>query len=206
MSSSGSQREPLSGSVSGSLEERVARLEAENAVLRERVAHLVERIAALERRPGLNSRSSGKLSSSEGLAEAGSCASDAELEGEDGAQAGWAGGPQGGDAAACGAPGSYGGPDPGVLPGVRGVLVGCGSRRSGCAPAGRPSNAPPPGGGGASGSRAALRSLRDGGAVRVPGRRVGPGARGPSSCGGNGENHKAGAGPGRPGRAGSRAP
>ena len=68
MSGSGSQREPLSVSVSGSLEEPVARLEAENAVLREQVARLVERIAVLERRPGLNSRNSGKPPSSDGLA------------------------------------------------------------------------------------------------------------------------------------------
>ena len=54
------QREPLSGSVSGSPEEQAARLEAGNAVLRERVARLVERITALERRSGLNSRNSGK--------------------------------------------------------------------------------------------------------------------------------------------------
>ena len=50
----------------------------------------------------------------------------------------------------------------------------------------RPSGAPPPGGGGASGSRSALRSLRGGGAVRVPRGRVGPGAIGSASCGGGG--------------------
>ena len=68
MSRSGSQREPLSVSVSGSLEEQVARPEAGNAVLREQGARLVERIAALERRPGLKGRSSGKPPSSGGLA------------------------------------------------------------------------------------------------------------------------------------------
>ena len=119
--------------------------------------------------------------------EAGCCASDAELAGEDGAQAGGSGGPQGGDAAACGAPGSCGGSCPGVLPGVWGVLVGCGAgRRSGCATVVRPSNTPPPGGGGASGSRAALRSLRDGDAGWVPVGRVGSGAIGSSSCMGGG--------------------
>ena len=68
MSSSGSQREPLSVSVSGSLEEQVARLEAENAVLREQDGRFVERIAVLERRLGLRGRNSSKLPSSEELA------------------------------------------------------------------------------------------------------------------------------------------
>ena len=56
---------PVSGSETS--EEKIARLEAENAWLREQVAHLVERISALERRLGLNSRNSGQPPSSDGL-------------------------------------------------------------------------------------------------------------------------------------------
>ena len=188
MSGCGSQREPLSVSVSiresggagcapggrerGASGARGASCRADSGVGAPAwIEGSQQRQAALERR----------------ACEAGGPASDAEPEGEDGAQAGGPGGPQGGDAAACGAPGSCGGPYPGVLPGLWGVLVGCGGGgRSGCAPAVRPSGAPPPGGGGASGSRSALRSLRGGDAGCVPGGRVGSGAIGFSSCGGGG--------------------
>ena len=143
----------------------------------EQGARLVERIAVLERRPGLKGRNSGKLPSSGGLAKPAVMRRTRGVREKTGARRAARG-----DAAACGAPGSCGGSCPGVLPGVWGVLVRCG----GCAPAGRPSGAPLFGGGGALGSRAALRLLRGGGAVRVPGGRVGPGAIGSASCGGGG--------------------
>ena len=47
--------------------QKIARLELENAWLRERNARLEERISELERRLGLNSRNSGQPPSSDGL-------------------------------------------------------------------------------------------------------------------------------------------
>ena len=120
--SSGPQRESLS--VSGSLEEQVARLEAENAVLRERVALLVERIAVLERRLGLNSRNSGKPPSSEGLATPAVVRRTRSLREKTGRKPG---GRRAARGRRCGAPGLCGRSCPGVLPGVWGVLVGCGA-------------------------------------------------------------------------------
>ncbi len=48
-------------------EEKVARVELENAQLRDRVARVAERPGELERRPGLNGGNSGRPSSSDGL-------------------------------------------------------------------------------------------------------------------------------------------
>ena len=59
--------DPLRVPVSETSGQQIARLELENAVLREQVTRLVERIAALERRLGLNSRNSGQPPSSDGL-------------------------------------------------------------------------------------------------------------------------------------------
>ena len=173
-----SQREPLSVSVSGSLEEQVARLEAKNAALRAQDARLVERIAVLERRPGLKGRNSGRPPSGEGLAKPAVMRRTQGLRERPGRKPGR----EGETLRRAARPDRVEDHIPMCCRGLGGVLVG----RSGCAPAGRPSNAPPFGGGGASGSRAALRSLRDGGAGGGPGRRVGPGAIGSASCGGGG--------------------
>ena len=66
-----SHSEPSHGALrvsrSETPEEKIVRLELENAWLRDRNARLVERIAALEHRLGLNSRNSGQPPSSDGL-------------------------------------------------------------------------------------------------------------------------------------------
>ena len=59
--------DPLRVPVSETSGQQIARLELENAWLRDRNARLVERISALERRLGLNSRNSGQPPSSDGL-------------------------------------------------------------------------------------------------------------------------------------------
>ena len=165
MSRCGSQqREPLSVSVSGSLEEQVARL--------------VERIAVLERRVGLNSRNSGKPPSSDGLAKPAARRRTRSLREKTGRK---------GEALRRAAR-----PDR-VEDHVPVCRRGCGASLSGAAPAVRPSGAPPFGDGGASGSRSALRSLRGGGAVRVPDGRVGRGAIGSASCRGGGVRSGCGA-------------
>ena len=67
MSGSKPSHGPLPGSRSETSGQKIARLELENAVLREQVARFVERISALERRLGLNSRNSSQPPSSDGL-------------------------------------------------------------------------------------------------------------------------------------------
>ena len=59
--------DPLRVPASETSGQKIARLELENAWLREQNARFVERISALERRLGLNSRNSGQPPSSDGL-------------------------------------------------------------------------------------------------------------------------------------------
>ncbi len=67
MGGSGSRGSGYPGSVMETAEEKVARVELENAQLRDRVARVAERPGELERRPGLNGGNSGKPPSSDGL-------------------------------------------------------------------------------------------------------------------------------------------
>ena len=67
MGGSGSRGSGYPGSVMETAEEKVARVELENARLRDRVARVAERPGELERRPGLNGGNSGKPPSSDSL-------------------------------------------------------------------------------------------------------------------------------------------
>ena len=67
MVGSGSSGGVFPGSGMETLEEKLVRLELENAWLREQNAVLADRIGELERRLGLNSRNSGQPPSSDGL-------------------------------------------------------------------------------------------------------------------------------------------
>ena len=80
--------DPLRVSGSETSRQKIARLELENAWLREENTRLGDRIAALKRRLGLNSRNSGKPPSSDGLQKPASERRTQSLRGRTGRQPG----------------------------------------------------------------------------------------------------------------------
>ena len=88
MVGSGSCGSGYPGSVMETAEEKVARVELENAQLRDRVARVAERPGELEHRPGLNGGNSGKPPSSDGLKKPAAARRTRSLRGKTGRQPG----------------------------------------------------------------------------------------------------------------------
>ena len=144
MSGSKPSHGPLPGSRSETSGQKIARLELENAVLREQVARFVERISGLERRLGLNSRNSGQPPSSDGLKKPASERRTRSLRGKTGRKPGGQAGHKGKTLCRTASPDRFEEHVPGVLPGLRGVaVVGVAGRSSGSASGIRPAGAAP---------------------------------------------------------------
>ena len=123
--------DPLRLSRSEPSVEKIARLEFENAHLRERNARLEDRIAALERRLGLNSANSGKPPSSDGLKKPSRDRRTQSLRGKTGRKPGGQEGHKGGTLCRVSFPDR-------VADHVPSVCGGCGASLSGAACVGSP--------------------------------------------------------------------
>ncbi len=112
-------------------EEKVARVELENAQLRDRVARVAERPGELERRPGLNGGNSGKPSSSDGLKKPAAERRTRSLRGKTGRQPGGQAGHEGRTLCRTGRPDR-------VKEHVPAVCRGCGASLRSASAVGRP--------------------------------------------------------------------